>query len=72
VVSDFPRETKPNAADFPPRNRIISGLAVGLVAVEAGEGGGALIMADFDADQGREVSGALGGICTRRAAAVTG
>jgi len=55
VISDYPPDTKPDARNFPPRNRIISGLSRGVVVTEAPEKSGALITVDFAADQGRDV-----------------
>jgi DNA processing protein len=62
VISDYGLGTQPEATNFPPRNRIISGLSLAVVIVEASRQSGALITANFAVEQGREVFAVPGNI----------
>lgn len=62
ILSEYPFGTKPDAMNFPKRNRIISGLCYGTVIIETGLTGGALQTAEFALDQNREVFALPGNI----------
>ncbi|MSR64451.1 MAG: DNA-protecting protein DprA [Verrucomicrobiae bacterium] len=55
VISEFPFGTEPDKQTFPMRNRIVSGMSLGVLVVEAGLTSGALITVNFAMEQGRQV-----------------
>ena len=66
IISEYELGTKPNAENFPKRNRIISGLSLGCIVVETGISGGAMQTASFALDQNREVFAVPGNLSVKQ------